>query len=270
MNESIARAFEQARREQRPALIPYVTIGFPSSIEDTVAIVPAIEQAGADIIELGVPYSDPLADGPTIQAASERALRNGVNPRACIDVARRLREAGVRVPLLFMGYYNPILRHGVERYARDCADAGVDGLIIPDLPSHESAPMLAAMRPHHLALIRLLAPTSTEERIRSACAEAEGFIYCASVTGVTGARADLPPDLPAFVGRVRKHTSLPIAVGFGISERRHVESVARVAEGAIVGSRLIAVIDSAPPGERARRAAEFVAGLVGRSAAPRA
>lgn len=265
MPERITAAFERMKREHRTGIIPYVTVGFPT-IADTMAIVPAIERAGADVIELGVPYSDPLADGPTIQAASYRALQSGVTPKTCVDVAARLRQAGVQAPLLFMGYYNPILTYGVPEYARDCASAGIDGLIVPDLPPEESAPLRMELRAHGLILIPLLAPTSTDDRIASGCAGAEGFVYCVSVAGVTGARADLPPDLPAFLKRVRRHTSLPIAVGFGVSERRHAEALGAVAEAVVVGSALINVIDSAAPGKAAQRAAGFVAALAGKSA----
>ena len=264
MLERLQIAFDRVRTEGRIGVVPYVTVGFPS-IEETLAIVPAIERAGADAIELGVPYSDPLADGPTVQAASYRALLGGVNSRVCLDVVRRLREAGVKVPLVFMGYYNPILSYGIEAYAADCAEAGVDALIVPDLPPDEASELRTALREHGLGLVGMLAPTSTEERIELGCREADGFVYCVSVAGVTGARSDLPSDLPDFVSRVRAHTSLPIAVGFGVAERRHVETVGTVADAAAVGSALINVIDSAPPGEAASRAGAFVTELTGRA-----
>lgn len=250
-------ALARARNEGRTAVVPYVTVGFPS-VEDTLAIVPAIERAGADAIELGVPYSDPLADGPTVQAASYRALTGGVNSHVCIEAARSLRSAGVTVPLLFMGYYNPILHYGITAYAADCAEAGVDALIVPDLPPDEAGELREALAERGLGIVSLLAPTSTEERIVLGCEQARGFVYCVSVTGVTGARRDLPDDLPEFVARVRRHTELPVAVGFGIAERKHVERVGEVADVAIVGSALINVIDSAPPGEAASRAGAFI------------
>ena len=263
MMERLEEALARARTEGRTALVPYVTIGFPS-IEDTLAIVPALERAGADAIELGVPYSDPLADGATVQAASHRALSGGgVDSRACIEAARALRSAGVSAPLIFMGYYNPILRYGVAAYAADCAEAGVDALIIPDLPPDEAGELRDALEHQGLGILAMLAPTSTEERIALGCANARGFVYCVSVAGVTGARRDLPDDLPQFVARVRRHTNLPLAVGFGIAERRHVERVGEVAEVAVVGSALINVIDSAPPGEAASRAGAFVRELTG-------
>ena len=260
--ERIARAFDKMRDEGRIGLIPFVTVGFPEA-GDAERIVPAIEAAGADIIELGVPYSDPLADGPTHQQAAYRALLNGTTPHGCIDAARRLRDSGVRAPLLFLGYYNPILSYGTEAYARDCAEAGVDGLIVPDLPPEEATPLRTALEAHGMALVSMLAPTSTNKRIAAACEHAQGFVYCVSVTGVTGARTELPSALPDFLSRVRARTDVPTAVGFGISERRHVEALARVADAAVVGSALTGVIDSAPPSERAARAAAFVAQLAG-------
>ena len=257
MLDRLENALSRARDEGRIALAPYVTIGFPS-VEDTLAIVPAIEREGADLVELGVPYSDPLADGPTIQAASYRALTGGVDMRVCIETVRKLRAAGVSLPMLFMGYYNPILRYGVAQYAADCAEAGVDALIIPDLPPDEAGELREALEQHGLGLVSMLAPTSTEERIALGCEHAKGFIYCVSVTGVTGARNEVADDLPEFVARVRRHTDLPVAVGFGIAERRHVERVGEVADVAAVGTALINVIDSAPPGEAASRAGAFV------------
>ena len=200
---------------------------------------------------------------PTIQAASYRAVQAGVDARACIEVVVRLREAGVKLPLIFMGYYNPILSYGIDAYARDCADAGVDGMIVLDLPPEESGAMRGALERRELALIALLAPTSSDERIDLGTRGAKGFVYCVSVTGVTGARSELAKDLPAFVGRVRARTDLPIVVGFGVSERRHVEAIGKYAEAAAVGSALIDLIDSAPPSERAARAGAFVAALAG-------
>ena len=257
MLDRLESALARARDQGHTALVPYVTIGFPS-LDDTLAIVPAIEQAGADALELGVPYSDPLADGPTVQAASYRALTGGVDTHVCLETARRLRDAGVGLPFIFMGYYNPILRYGIAAYAADCADAGVDALIIPDLPPDEAGELREALEQHGLGIVSMLAPTSTEERIVLGCEHARGFVYCVSVTGVTGARSDLPDDFPEFVTRVRRHTELPVGVGFGISERRHVERVGKVADVAVVGSALINVIDSAPPGEAASRAGAFV------------
>ena len=263
MLDRLENALAAARRERRTAVIPYAAIGFPT-LEDTLAVVPAIERAGADAIELGVPYSDPLADGPTIQAASHRALQGGMTTRGCIDAVRSLRRAGVAAPLVFMGYYNPILRYGPAEYAADCADAGVDALLVPDLPPDEAGELREALRAHGLGLVSMLAPTSTNDRVALGCAASDGFVYCVSVAGVTGARSDLPDGLPEFIERVRRHTSLPVAVGFGVSERRHVERIGEIADAAAVGSALIDAIGSAPPGEAASRAEAFIRGLVAR------
>jgi tryptophan synthase alpha chain len=261
MTKRMNDTWQQLRETARTAIIPFVTIGFPS-LEDTLSIIPAIEAAGADIIELGIPYSDPLADGPTIQAASFRAIQQGATTQTCLDTVKQLRRIGVSVPLVLMGYYNPIIAYGVERFAADCAKAEVDGCIIPDLPPEEQSAIRAAFKPVGISIINLLAPTSTNHRMALACGDSDGFIYCVSVAGVTGARENLPPGLPDFLDRVREYTSLPLVVGFGVSEKRHVVKIGKHAEGAVVGSALINVIDSSPPGERAERAAEFIARLV--------
>lgn len=265
MSERLDKALQKMRDSGKTGVFPYVTIGFPT-VEDTLAIVPALEKAGATLIELGVPYSDPLAEGPTIQSASYTALEAGMTMHGSIETARQLRKAGVTVPLVFMGYYNPVLNYGIEAYAKDCAAAGVDGFIIPDLPVDEAGPFHDACRAEGLALIPMLAPTSTAERIALGTASADGFVYCVSVAGVTGARSEMPTTLPAFMERVRSQTSLPVAVGFGVADRAHVETVGQVADAAAVGSALINVIESAPAGERAERAGAFIAALVGNGA----
>ena len=267
MTNRLRQALANLKRGENVGVIPYVTVGFPT-VEDTLAIVPALAGAGAVAIELGIPFSDPLADGPTIQASGSRALQQGVTMNTCLEVSRKLRERGVAVPFLFMGYYNPILAHGIEAYARDAAEAGVDGAIIPDLPPDEAGPLRSALTSQGLSLVPMVAPTSTRERIALACQKAEGFVYCVSVTGITGARTEVPASLPEFLARVRDHTRLPLAVGFGISERRHVEAIGAHVEAVVVGSRLIDVIDSAPAADRARRAGEFIAMLAGAPAAP--
>jgi tryptophan synthase alpha chain len=262
MSERLDKALAAMRESGKTGVFPYVTIGFPTA-EDTLTIVPALEKAGATVIELGVPYSDPLAEGPTIQAASYKALEGGMTMHGCVEIARQLRASGVTVPLVFMGYYNPVLNYGLEAYAKDCAEAGVDGFIIPDLPVDEAVPFHDACSAVGLALIPMFAPTSTDDRIALGAAGADGFVYCVSVAGVTGARSAVPTSLPDFIARVRSRTGLPVAVGFGISERAHVESVGQVADAAAVGSALINVIESAPAGERAERAGAFIASLVG-------
>jgi len=211
-----------------------------------------LAESGCDIIELGIPFSDPLADGTTIQEASVRALQAGVTPESCLEVARQLREK-VAVPLVFMTYYNPVLRFGLESFCVACAQAGVDGLILPDLPPDEAADLNAFTREHELDLIYLLAPTSTTERIRLIASKSRGFIYLVSLTGVTGPRENLPAGLDDFVARVRKETAKPLCVGFGISTPDQVHRISQVADGVVVGSRLIQLVcDEGAPYQQAR------------------
>jgi tryptophan synthase alpha chain len=237
----------------------YLTVGFPERAS-ALDLIPRIVASGADMIELGVPFSDPLADGATVQRATQRALLNGVDVNYCLQTVRQLREAGVEVPLLFMGYYNPIFQYGVERFCADAGAAGLDGLIVPDLPPEESRDLHAACRAHGIDLIFLLAPTSTEARLKQVGDLASGFIYCVTLTGTTGARAELPAELPRFLERARSATDTPLFVGFGISEPRQAEQVAAISDGVIVGSALINVVESAV--EKGPRAVEeFVAGM---------
>ena len=212
----VADAFARARAEGRTAIMPFVTAGYPTP-ERSEEWVLALVRGGADIIEIGVPFSDPLADGATVQRTSQAALRHGVTLADSVAMARRLREQhAVSVPILLMGYFNPILQYGLEELARDSAAAGVDGYIVPDLPAEESDELLEACRRHGLDLVFLLAPTSTDERIAAVAERASGFIYCVSLTGVTGQRAALP-DLRDYLARVRARTDLPLAIGFGVS-----------------------------------------------------
>ena len=181
----------------------------------------------------------------------------------CLEACGKLRERGVTIPLVFMGYYNPILSYGIGAFARDAAAAGADGVIVVDLPPEEAGPLRGELLAQGLSLVRLLAPTSTDDRIARVCAEAEGFIYCVSVAGVTGARSEVPSGVFDLLRRVRRHPTLPLAVGFGIAERRHVEEIAPHAQAAVVGSALINVINSAPPDARLQRATQFIAELAG-------
>ncbi len=224
------------------ALIPYVTVGYPN-IEATLKVVPLLAQNGADIVELGIPFSDPLADGVTIQKSSFQALKQGISPRSCLDIARQLR-AKVDIPLVFMTYYNPVFHYGLEEFCNACVSSGVDGLIIPDLPPQEGTSLEAVTQKKDLDLIYLLAPTSPPERIELVGQRSRGFIYLVSVTGVTGARDKLPADLEVFVSRVKEQVSQPLCVGFGISTPSQAKRVARLADGVIVGSRIIQLMES--------------------------
>lgn len=223
------------------ALIPYITIGYPS-VETTLKAVPLFAGIGCDIIELGIPFSDPLADGATIQRASYEALRQGVTTRICFEVAQELRQQ-VGIPLVFMTYYNPVLKFGPEQFCSKCTEVGIDGLIVPDLPPEEGKELEESTKRHGLDLVYLLSPASTEERIRLVTSRSSGFIYLVSLTGVTGARDRLPEDLEGFVAKVRRRTEKPLCVGFGVSTPEQARRVARVADGVIMGSRIIQLLD---------------------------
>ncbi|MBL7208628.1 MAG: tryptophan synthase subunit alpha [Dehalococcoidia bacterium] len=229
-------------RPGRTSLIPYVTVGYPS-IEATLKVVPLLASSGCDIVELGIPFSDPLADGVTIQKASFCALENGVTPHICLEVAKELSRK-VSIPLVFMTYFNPVFNYGLEEFCGNCANSGVSGLIIPDLPPDEGSELEAVSRRRDIDLVYLLSPTSTEERIRLVADRSRGFIYLVSVTGVTGARNSLPADLQAFVARVKQVAKQPLCVGFGISTPEQARQVADVADGVIVGSRIIQFMEA--------------------------
>ena len=258
----IGEAFARARAEGRTAIIPFVTAGYPTLARSEAWALAAI-RGGADLLEIGVPFSDPLADGPTVQRTSQTALQQGVTLADAITLARRLRrEHGVTIPILFMGYYNPILQYGLERLAADCAAAGIDGYIVPDLPAEESDDLRDVFRRHGLDLIYLLAPTSTDERIAAVAARAGGFIYCVSLTGVTGQR-DALPDLTGYLARVRARTELPVAIGFGVSRREHVQQIGEVADGAVVASAMINYLDTVAANDQPAAAERFVRALRG-------
>jgi tryptophan synthase alpha chain len=260
----IENSFNALKEKGEMGVIPYLTIGFPS-IEDTMEMVPALADGGADIIELGVPYSDPLADGTTIQKASFKALSNGVTLKKCLDICKKLRLNGITTPLVLMGYYNPILKFGLKEFAAACLESGVDGIIVPDLPFEESQPLKNECQKNKINLIPLLAPTSTDKRIEKTCENADGFIYCVSLTGVTGARQEMQSSVPAFIERVKKYAKVPIAIGFGISQRQHVESLAKIANAAVVGSALIDTIEKTPAAKRKETVKQFISELKGNS-----
>ena len=246
----------------RKALVIYVTAGFPD-VETSEAIIEAVVEAGADVIEIGVPFSDPLADGPSVQRSSFLALKNGVNLHTCLEMLRRLRGRDTETPMLFMGYYNPFLQYGLESFASEAFEAGLDGLIVPDLPAEEAAPLRDAVDPKGIHVIPLLAPTSTDPRIVADCARAGGFVYCVSVTGVTGARAQMSSGVSRLVGQIRGHTEVPIMVGFGVSTREHFLEMGKIADGVVVGSALIDAIAEAPRGGEVEAAVKFVESLKG-------
>lgn len=263
----VVDAFARARGEGRTTIIPYVTAGYPTP-ERSEEWLLGMVRGGADLIEIGVPFSDPLADGPTVQRTSQVALQHGVTLADAVAMVKRLREQhSVSVPILLMGYFNPMLQYGLEALARNSAAAGVDGYIVPDLPAEESDELLAACRRHGLDLVFLLAPTSTDERIAAVAERASGFVYCVSLTGVTGQRSALP-DLRNYLARVRARTDLPLAVGFGVSTPEHVRNVGEVADGAVVASALINFLDTVPDTDQVEAAEQFVRGLRGEAPFP--
>ena len=253
----INSVFEQTHAENRAALMPYLTLGYPTP-EESLALVEAAVAGGADLLELGVPFSDPLADGPVIQRATHAARLQGVTVARCLEMAQELRRRGIVVPFVFMGYYNPILAYGEEAFCRACCEVNVDGLIVPDLPPEEGGDLEEACRRYGLALIYLLAPTSTLDRVRLVVERSQGFVYLVSITGTTGPRDRLPPDLAGFVNRVRTMTNTPLAVGFGISTPEQAGRVAALADGVIVGSALLRL---AAGTDRERKVRSFVSQL---------
>ncbi len=248
----ISKRFAELRAAGELGIVAYITAGDPS-LDATLKFVLALAEAGADVIELGVPFSDPLADGPTIQRASERALKSRTTLTGVIDLVRRIRQSS-QVPLVLFSYYNPILQMGLEKFARAASEAGADGVLATDLTPEESADYRRILAAHHLDTIFLGAPTSTDERLAKIAAVSSGFLYLISRTGVTGAKDALPDDLPALIRRARAVTQLPIAVGFGISLPGHVSVLGGLADAAVIGSALVSEIENAESVEAASAA----------------
>ncbi|MBN2451083.1 MAG: tryptophan synthase subunit alpha [Lentisphaeria bacterium] len=257
----IERAFRLCREQGRKALVAFVSAGDPD-LEATRHIVATAAEAGADLIELGVPFSDPMADGPTIQEASQRALRSGTTLDTILETVRQLRRAGVEVPLILFSYYNVLLQYGLERLAADASGAGIDGVLVVDVPFEEMAEIEPVLERSGLAVIRLLAPTTPADRVRRIVAEARGFVYCITVTGVTGVRSELPADLSAQLDTTRRLSPVPVVAGFGISTPEMARLVAVHADGVVVGSALVRRLAEAPTAEaRLRECRDFVGGL---------
>jgi tryptophan synthase alpha chain len=236
----MSRIAEVFKNPLHKALIPYITVGYPS-LEVTAKAVPLMAEKGADIIELGIPFSDPLADGATIQESSYQALQNGVTPEICLEMARTVRQK-TAVPLVFMTYYNLIFNYGLDKFCRACVESGIEGLIIPDLLPEEGVPLECAAQAQGIDLIYLLSPTSTRERVRMVAEKSRGFIYLVSVAGVTGARNALPPDMETFISRVRNAAKQPLFVGFGVSTGEQARQISKLADGVIVGSKIIQLL----------------------------
>jgi len=237
MSQRLDQTFARLKAAREGALVTFITAGDPSA-DGTPALIAALASAGADVVELGIPYSDPLADGPIIQASSQRALERGVTPDTVLQMVRDSR-ALTDVPIVLMTSYNLALKYGLHRFARVFAEAGADGTILTDLPPEEAGPWKTASESAGLATIFLVAPTSTPERIALIARSTTGFVYCVSRTGVTGARAEMAPELQALLTRIRAATDKPLCVGFGVSRPEHVRQVLEIADGAVIGSALV-------------------------------
>lgn len=257
----IASTFRRLQAQGRKALIPYVTAGFPYP-DVTPALMHAMVQAGADIIELGVPFSDPMADGPVIQRAGERALAHGIGMSQVLEMVRQFRQQDADTPVVLMGYANPVeryeIKHGAQRFARDAAAAGVDGVLIVDYPPEECEAFAAALKAQGLDLIFLLAPTSTEARIAQVGRIASGYVYYVSLKGVTGAGHLDTAAVEAMLPRIRAHVKVPVGVGFGIRDAASACAVGRSADAVVIGTRLIQIIENQPRDAVAGAAADFL------------
>lgn len=242
---AIAQAFQNRRASGGKVLVPYLMMGDPD-FDESFELVKLISQEGADLIELGMPFSDPLADGPVIQRAGQRSLAGGTTLSRTLKGVRALRTEGVTTPFIVMTYYNPLIRYGVDRLAPDLAQAGVDGLIVVDLPPEESKQIDRTLAEQEIALVYLIAPTTTDRRLDLIAHLARGFLYYVSRTGVTGERKDIAADLAANLTRTRQRTKLPIVVGFGVSNAEQAKVVSEHADGVVIGSAIVRIIESAP------------------------
>jgi tryptophan synthase alpha chain len=257
----IAPCFAKLQSAQRRALIPYVMCGFPKK-EDTLSVMHALVEGGADVIELGIPFSDPMADGPVIQKAGEQALAQGVGLRQVLDTVAEFRKTQSHTPVVLMGYANPIerydLSHGQGAFVRDAERCGVDGVLIVDYPPEECADFAQSLKAHNLDLIFLLAPTSTDQRMADVARVASGYVYYVSLTGVTGSASLNTQSVQHMLPRIRQHVKIPVGVGFGIRDAESARSIAEVADAVVIGSRLIQLMEAAPAGQVASVARDFM------------
>jgi len=253
----IAATFDRLRAARNPALIPFVTAGDPSN-DATVDVMHAVVKGGADVIELGVPFSDPMADGPVIQRSSERALKGGTSLRDVLSVVKTFREKNGETPVVLMGYANPIERMGLGTFVRAAGEAGVDGVLIVDYPPEESGPWLEALAESNIDPIFLLSPTSSDARIAQVARVAKGYIYYVSLKGVTGAANIDTKDVEAMLAKIRTHTNIPVGVGFGIRDGATAQRVGKIADAVVIGSRIVQEIADKPQ-EAAQRAGALVA-----------
>ena len=258
----IAEAFKKLSDEGRKGFVPFITAGDPD-LETTAALLIELDLAGATVIEVGVPFSDPMADGPVIQRSSERALKRGIGLREVFETTAKARRQ-IETPLVLFSYYNPLLQYGLDRLAHDARQAGIDGILVTDLTPEESEEFSTALRAHNLDMIFLVAPTSTDERLRMIAAHASGFVYAVSRTGVTGARENLSNEAELLVRRVRQFSNLPVAVGFGISSAVQVAETQGYADAAVVGSAIVAQIEKLSPSPNvAKEIGQYVRSLIG-------
>ncbi|KIX06393.1 tryptophan synthase [Rhinocladiella mackenziei CBS 650.93] len=264
--EAIKETFAQCKKENRTALVGYFTAGYPTAGE-TPDIMLGLQAGGVDIIELGLPFTDPIADGPTIQKSNTVALANGITVSSSLQFVRDARKRGLRVPVLFMGYYNPLLRYGEDRMLKDCREAGVNGFIMVDLPPEEAVRFRNNCTTAGLSYVPLIAPATSEKRMKLLCKIADSFIYVVSRMGVTGATGTLNTQLPELLERVHQYSGgVPTAVGFGVSTREHFLSVSQIAEGVVIGSQIVTTLGHAKEGERAKAVQEYCAQITGRKA----
>lgn len=240
----IERVFNDLKKKGRKAFIPYIMAGDPD-LEKTREVILTFEKVGADVVELGIPFTDPLADGPTIQRAAERALRAGVTLRKVIGFVRELRQL-THIPIVLMTYYNPVFKYGEERFVKDAVDSGVDGVIIPDLPPDEAGGLIRLSKKAALSTIFLLAPTSTEDRLRKVARASTGFIYYVSITGITGARLEFNESLVDSIKSIRAITDKPLCIGFGVSNPEEASRISAIADGVIVGSAIVKMLHESP------------------------
>ena len=260
----IEAAFQQLKANGRKALIPYVTAGFPFA-DVTPELMHAMVAAGADVIELGVPFSDPSADGPVIQKAGDKALAFGIGTTHVIDMVKAFRQTNTTTPVVLMGYANPIerydLKHGKDGFIRDASAAGIDGVLVVDYPPEECVEFAAKLRAHNMDLIFLLAPTSTDQRMQQVADVASGYVYYVSLKGVTGSGALNTDEVEAMLPRIRQKVSIPVGVGFGIRDAQTAKTIAKVADAVVIGSKIIQLIENEPRDKVAAVAGDFLRGI---------
>ena len=257
MTNRIKKTFENLQLNDKKGIILYLTTGIPNN-ETTAELALELFNSGADIIELGIPFSDPLADGVTIQQSSQKALEKGVNIDTCFDVCKMIRNKNDNNPIVLMGYFNPILQYGLDEFISKAKSCGVDGIIVPDLPLEESLILLEKCSSNDIKLIYLIAPTTSTERIKEICKNGDGFLYCVSVAGITGARATLSAEGINLVKEVKQYSTVPVALGFGISTKIHLAEVNKHADAGIIGSALVNIISNSDENTVVQNATDFL------------